>query len=195
MALEILLPEYLKSKLDNMDTNLSAVVGALASKATDKLRVTVVDTLPRSPFTLFDSSGNELSGFIKNLDTALSVLYSLIRFGRATSPFWVVGSEVTAPASGTALVSKTVSTGKKGYVYGVFIMAGEANDFRLTWTSNSTSYSLRIPLCGRGAIMVASLIPLNEGLPADAGTTVSLTNINAGGSGVVYQSALLYAEV
>jgi hypothetical protein len=46
--------------------------GALASKATDKLRVTVVDALPRSPVTLYDSAGAELSGYVKNLDTALS---------------------------------------------------------------------------------------------------------------------------
>jgi len=54
------------------ESTLSAIAGALASKATDKLRVSVVDTLPRSPFTLYDSAGNELSGYIKNLDTALS---------------------------------------------------------------------------------------------------------------------------
>jgi hypothetical protein len=54
------------------ESTLSAIAGALASKATDKLRVSVVDALPRSPFTLYDSAGNELSGYIKNLDTSLS---------------------------------------------------------------------------------------------------------------------------
>jgi len=69
------------AKLQNLDTTLSsrasestlsAIAGALASKATDKLRVSVVDALPRSPFTLYDSAGAELSGYIKNIDTALS---------------------------------------------------------------------------------------------------------------------------
>jgi hypothetical protein len=106
-----------------------------------------------------------------------------------------VGSEVTAPSAGTALASRTVGAGRRGYVYGVFITAGEANDFRLEWTSGGVSYSLRIPLCGRGAIMLTSLIPLNEGLPADGGTSVAVTNINAGSPGVVYQAAVLYAEV
>jgi len=54
------------------ESTLSAIAGALASKATDKLRVSVVDVLPRSPFTLYDSAGTELSGYIKNIDTALS---------------------------------------------------------------------------------------------------------------------------
>ena len=69
------------AKLQNLDTTLSsrasestlsAIAGALASKATDKLRVSVVDVLPRSPFYLTDSAGTELSSYIKNLDTALS---------------------------------------------------------------------------------------------------------------------------
>jgi hypothetical protein len=56
------------------ESTLSAIAGALASRATDKLRVSVVDALPRSPFTLYDSAGNELSGYVKNLDVPLSSL-------------------------------------------------------------------------------------------------------------------------
>jgi hypothetical protein len=71
------------AKLQNLDvalssraseSTLSAIAGALASRATDKLRVSVVDSLPRSPFTLYDSAGNELSGYVKNLDVPLSSL-------------------------------------------------------------------------------------------------------------------------
>jgi len=54
------------------ESTLSAIAGALASKATDKLRVSVVDSLPRSNFTVVDSTGTELSSYIKNLDTTLS---------------------------------------------------------------------------------------------------------------------------
>jgi hypothetical protein len=50
---------------------------ALASIARDKLRVSVVDALPRSPVTIYDSSNNELSSYLKNLDTALSVFKGL----------------------------------------------------------------------------------------------------------------------
>jgi hypothetical protein len=69
------------AKLQNLDaalssraseSTLSSIAGALASRATDKLRVSVVDSLPRSPFTLYDSAGNELSSYVKNFDTALS---------------------------------------------------------------------------------------------------------------------------
>ena len=55
----------LYNKLDLLDN-------ALATVATDKLRVSVVDALPRSPFYLVDSGGTELSSYIKNLNTSLS---------------------------------------------------------------------------------------------------------------------------
>jgi len=131
----------------------------------------------------------------KNLDTALSVLAQVIRWGRNVAPVWVHGDEVVAPAAGTALVSKTVSTGKSGYIYGFFISAGEANDFKISWTSGGTAYSRRIVLGGKGTVLYADFVPLNEGLPADSGTAVSITNVNAGGAGVIYQVAILYAEV
>jgi hypothetical protein len=52
--------------------NIDMLKNALSSVGTDKLRVSVIDALPRSPFTLYDSAGNELSSYIKNLDTSLS---------------------------------------------------------------------------------------------------------------------------
>jgi hypothetical protein len=177
------------------EPTLQLLTNALASKATDKLRVQVVDSLPRSPFTLYDSTNYELSGFIKNLDVSLTTLSKLIKFNRNVSPAWVYGSEVSAPAAGTALVSKTVSSGKSGYIYGVFISAGEPNDFRLTWVSATITYSIRIPFSGKGAMMVVFDVPINEGLPANAGSSVSVVIINAGSSGVVYQAGILYAEV
>ena len=125
-------------------------------------------------------------------------IYSMpanIRWGRNVTPAWVIGSETTAPAAGTALVSKTVSTGKTGYIYGFMITAGEANDFKINWTSGATSYSKRIVFGGKGTVHFVDVIPLNEGLPANAGTSVTITNVNAGGTGIVYQCAILYAEL
>ncbi|MEM1555454.1 MAG: hypothetical protein QXM54_02870, partial [Desulfurococcaceae archaeon] len=129
-----------------------------------------------------------------NLDVALSHLWKLLRWGRNVSPFWVHGSEVTAPAANTALVSKTVSTGKAGYIYGFFISAGEANDFKINWTSGGTAYSTRIIFQGGGSLQYIDFCPLNEGLPADGGTTISITNVNAGSEGIVYQARIIYAE-
>jgi hypothetical protein len=187
---------------------ISDLAGALSSVGTDKLRVSPVDALPESPFNLSKVAGTALTGRdwssdfakLQNLDVLLSTRASeatlkTLRWGRDVSPAWVYGAEVTAPAAGTALVSKTVSTGKSGYIYGFFISAGEANDFKINWTSGGAAKSVRIPFVSKGAVQYVDFIALNEGLPADAGTSITITNVNAGSSGVVYQAGLLYVEV
>jgi hypothetical protein len=127
------------------------------------------------------------------LDRKARQLVSL--FGRDVEPSWVHGSEITAPAADTALVSRTVSAEKSAYIYGFFISTTEPNDFRINWTSGATSYSVRIPIGGKGAVHYVDFVALNEGLPANAGSSITITNVNAGGSTSVYQARLLYAEV
>jgi len=156
---------------------------------------------------LIDSAGNiisdlklsdlqsTLSSILSQLDITLTTLAKLKRWGRSVDPDWVHAAEVTAPSAGTSLVSKTVGTGKTGYIYGFFISAGEANDFKINWTSGGSAYSIRIPFSAKGALHYVDFAALNEGLGADAGTSITITNVNAGSAGVVYQARLLYAEV
>jgi hypothetical protein len=120
---------------------------------------------------------------------------STIRWGRNYEPSWVHGSEVTAPEANTTLVSKTVGTGKTGYIHGFLIAAQEGNDYLLSWVSGGSSYSIRIVCGGKGTVECVDPIPLNEGLPADAGSSITIKNVNAGGTGIVYQARLLYMEV
>jgi hypothetical protein len=162
------------------DSTLRLLTNALKSVDADRLNANVKTTEIAIPIDIqYDAVG----------------LPTLTRFGRSVSPAWVIGGEVTAPAAGTNLVSRTVSGGRTGYVYGLLITAGESNNFRLIWTSGGTSRSLRFTTASRGSILVVSPVPLNEGLPADGGTTVAVQNVNAGSSGVVYQVAILYGEV
>jgi len=185
------------------DSTVSAIKNALASVGTDKLRATVVDALPESPFNITKVAGTALTGRdwssdlakLQNLDVALSVLSTLIRWGRNAAPSWVHAAEVSVPAAGTALVSRTVSSGKVGFIYGFYIMASEANDFLINWTSGGASKSMRIKFTGAGSLQYVDFIPLNEGLPADGGSSITITNVNAGSSGSVYQARLLYVEV
>jgi len=128
-------------------------------------------------------------------DVSLATLSKLMRWGRDVSPFWVHGSEITAPAAGTALVSRTVTSGKSGYIYGFYISTGEANDFKINWTSGGAAYSIRIVFPGKGSLQYIDFAPLNEGLPADAGSSITITNVNAGSAGIAYQARILYAEV
>ena len=182
----------IKSKTDNLDVLLSTrasetTLSAIKSK-TDNLDVLLSTRASETTLSAIKSKTD-------NLDIALSVLATLQRWGRNVSPVWVHGSEVTAPAANTALVSKTTTSGKSGYIYGFFISAGEANDFKINWTSGGVSYSKRIVLSSKGSLQYVDFVAFNEGLPADGDTSITITNVNAGSAGVVYQAAILYAEV
>ena len=130
----------------------------------------------------------------KTMSLAISDI-RLIRWGRTIEPEWEHGVEVTAPSAGAALVTKTVSPGMTGYIYGFFIAADEANDFRINWTSSGNSKSIRIPFGGKGALHYINHSALNEGAGADAGTDITITNIRAGNSGIVYQARIFFVEV
>jgi hypothetical protein len=177
-ALKAKLVEALREELTSGDGNIKRLLTELLLSA-----------------VLRDSEGAELSGYLKNLDVALSVLSRLIKWGRDVSPFWVHGGEVTAPVAGTALVSWSVPTGKVGYIYGFFISAGEGNDFKLNWTSGGVVYSKLIMFPSKGTLHFTDIVALNEGLPADPGTSITITVVNDGSTGAVYQAALLVATV
>jgi hypothetical protein len=177
-ALKAKLIEALREELTSGDGNIKALLAQLLLSA-----------------ILRDSAGVELSGYVKNLDVTLTTLSKLIKWGRDVTPAWVHGGEVTAPAANTALVTWTVPADKTGYIYGFFISAGEGNDFKINWTSGGVAYSRRIVFPGKGTLHFVDMIALNEGLPADGGTSVTITNVNAGSAGIVYQATLLAVSV
>lgn len=117
------------------------------------------------------------------------------RWGRDVSPEWVHATEQTAPGAGTALVTKAVTAGKTGYIYGFLISAQEANDFLLNWTSGGVARSKRIIFGSGGSTECVDTVALNEGLGADGGTDITITNVTAAGAGKIYQANLLYGEV
>jgi len=125
----------------------------------------------------------------------LSTASQYTRWGRLITPSWVHAAEVVAPLIGATLITKAVGVGKSGYIYGFFISAGEANNFLVNWTSGGVAKSKRIVFSGLGSIEAVDQVPLNEGLPADATTNVTITNVSAGGVGIVYQANLLYGEL
>jgi hypothetical protein len=108
---------------------------------------------------------------------------------------WTRADEQTAPPAGTALVSVTVSAGKSGYIYGFFINTQEGNDFLIKWTSSGASKSLRLTFGAGGMVEDEVGTPFNNQEPADAGTAITITNVNAGGKTAIYQAALLIGEV
>lgn len=114
---------------------------------------------------------------------------------RALNPIWIHAIAVTAPGAGTVLVSQTVAAGKQGFIYGFLISSQEANNFLINWISGGAARSIRIVFGAQGSTQDTEVVPLNEGLPADAGTNVTITNVTISGVGIIYQARLLYAEV
>jgi hypothetical protein len=111
-----------------------------------------------------------------------------IRWGIPREPKWIDGSEITAPAAGTALVSQTVSAGT-GRVFGVHITADEANSFQLI---AGVAVVKRFALTAAGTIHIVLNTPLVDGIPS--GTVVKIVNVKAGSTGMVYQASILYDE-
>jgi len=112
-----------------------------------------------------------------------------------TTQSWIHAVEVTAPLAGAILVSRTVSAGKSGFIYGFLISTQEANSFLINWTSGGIARSIIVVFGSKGSTQDTEDIALNNQLPADAGTNITITVVNAGGGGLLYQARLLYLEV
>jgi hypothetical protein len=110
-------------------------------------------------------------------------------------PAWDRAAEVITPGAGAALITRTVTNGTLGYIYGFLISSQETNDFSINWTSGGVGQKISIVFASKGTTQDTEDISLNGLLPADAGTNITITVTNAGGLGTIYQAALLYLEV
>jgi hypothetical protein len=125
----------------------------------------------------------------------LELIAKWLKYIRNISLSWIHGTEQTAPAANTNLVTKVVGSGKVGYIYGILITASEANKFTLNWTSGGAAKSISFQLSARGTLLYVFWVPLNEGSPADSGTSITIKNVTAGTSGSTYQAGFLYGEI
>lgn len=119
---------------------------------------------------------------------------SQTRWGINVEPSWVFADEVTAPAAGTALVTKAVSAGVSGYIFGILIETQEANDFLVKWTSGGAAKQARYTFSAPGSMEIVDPVSMNSSLLADASTNITINNVTAGGTGMIYQAKILYAE-
>lgn len=111
-----------------------------------------------------------------------------IRWGIPREPTWTHGAENTAPGDLTALVTKTIGTGKTGQLYGFHVSAGEANSFRVSDGTTTLLYHS----AGAGPIDIVLPSPLIKDIVAGASITVK--NVNAAAAGIVYQASVLTDE-
>jgi hypothetical protein len=133
--------------------------------------------------------GSQVYAGIDYEKLAALIDYAKLRWGIPREPVWIDGAETTAPAAGTALVSKTVSTGKTGRVFGVHICTPEANEFQLL---AGTTVVKRFSAAAASVIHIVLGTPLKDNIPA--GTAITIKNVNAGSAGKTYQTSILYDE-
>ncbi len=186
------------SRLDvNLSTRASEITAAAILVNTNNLDVAL--STRASEATVATLATQATTAQIKtntdNLDTTLTILSKLTRWNRNVDPTWVHGTAVTAPGALTNLVSKTVTAGKTGYFYGFLITAQESNDFIITWTSAAAVKTIRVTFGGKGTVETVDNIAINEGLGADATTTITIANESVATTGMVYQARLLYTEI
>lgn len=117
----------------------------------------------------------------------------VMRWGHNVSPQWVYGQTYTAPPANTKLVSVTPPAST--YIYGFYIFSDEANDFQISWTSGGTVYTFLISTGSRGTTYFSDIIPINEGIPADPNTEISITVLRNGNTGMNYRCGIFVGVV
>ena len=201
--LNVVLRDSFENELSSHIKNIDVLLSSRASETTLLAIKSQLDKLS------FDENNRLAIQDLPNLDVPLStraseetltsigteIVYNLwqkIRYGRVLSElFWVYGSILTAPAANTSLVSYTVPSGRTAYIYGYLITGSAANQFEIRWRSSGNSRTIRIVFAAGGTALIIQPVAINEGLPADPTTTISIHNINTGASGSVFQAGLL----
>ncbi len=123
----------------------------------------------------------------------LAPLSIILRWGHNTTPKWVLGGYVANPGAGSVLINISVPSGFMGYIYGFYLLSNEANDFKISWVSGGSANEYVITHGARGVTYYADTIPLNEGLPADSGSSIMVSVVNAGTGN--YRAGLLIGLV
>ncbi len=116
---------------------------------------------------------------VKKYPAPLSII---LRWGHNTTPRWVFGDYINNPTPEYALTYIEVPPDMQAYIYGFYLLSNEANDFKITWRSGGVAQEYLITHSARGVTYFTDTIPLNEGLPADPNSaiTVSITNNGTG---------------
>ena len=151
---------------------------------TNKLYVTNDLVAGRTELTLGFSYGEPLRLGLEGPNLRM------LRWGIAREPAWVDGAVTDNPGAGTDLVTKTVTAGKTGRLFGLSIVADEANSFDVYLDATR---KLHYDLAAAGNIVIVVPSPLVDSIAA--GTVIDLRNVTAGSAaGKYYQARLLYDE-
>ncbi|MCI4411765.1 MAG: hypothetical protein JHC38_08865 [Thiotrichales bacterium] len=160
-------PDYYNLRIDTahrLFVKEDVLENALASIGTDKLRVSIVDALPRSPVTLYDTSNNELSSYLKNLDTALSTFKNLL------SPLLKASVFNTSVTANTNILSSSLSPTYSPTTFRIYATFNTAGTLNVVRTKGSTSVTEQL---NNGISLNANAVYIFDIL-VESGETINL---------------------
>jgi hypothetical protein len=175
------------------EATLDAISTNVAITATNSNNL---NNLPSMANTLNNIEANATS---MNAVITTNINYPLnqIRWGQPVEPNWVYGAVTTGPTAGAVLVSQGVSSGYNGYIWGYFLSTNDTagNTFLITWTYNNTTYQQMVVFGGAGTVNFITNKAVNSGLPAQGGSTMAISILNAGSTNALYMAGLLWGQV
>jgi len=121
-----------------------------------------------------------------------------LRWGYPVEPIWTYSAVSTGPlAAGTVLLSRPVSSGYNGYIWGYFLSENDpsGNVFLIQWVNGTTVYQQMVVMNGPGTINFISVKAVNDGIPASPNTTMVVKILNAASTNALYMAGILYGQV
>lgn len=205
-SLSLLIGGQAKFSLASQGVTISRDLVGLAREATlDTISTNVAITATNSNnLTNLPSMANALNNIEANATSMNAVIttninYPLnqIRWGQPVEPNWVYGTVTTGPTAGAVLVSQGVSSGYNGYIWGYFLSTNDSagNTFLVKWTYNNTTYQQMVVFGGAGTVNFITNKAVNSGLPAQGGSTMTISILNAGSTNALYMAGLLWGQV
>jgi len=205
-SLSLLIGGQAKFSLASQGVTISRDLVGLAREATlDTISTNVAITATNSNnLTNLPSMANALNNIEANATSMNAVIttninYPLnqIRWGQPVEPNWVYGTVTTGPTAGAVLVSQGVSSGYNGYIWGYFLSTNDSagNTFLVEWTYNNTTYQQMVVFGGAGTVNFITNKAVNSGLPAQGGSTMTISILNAGSTNALYMAGLLWGQV
>ncbi|MFP3319688.1 MAG: hypothetical protein RXO24_03945 [Acidilobus sp.] len=132
------------------------------------------------------------------MSQSTNVNFSMDRWEYPVKPTWTRGQVFAGPlAAGTTLLEVSVSPGHKGYIWGYSLAENDPNGnvFLVRWVSGGKTYQQMILIHGPGAVEVAGDRAINDGSPADPGTSIVVQILHAASADTLYSADILWGQV
>ena len=179
----------IQTSLNNIEANATTINAAVSANV-------------NYPLSTMAATLSNINSYSANINGILSsnVNYPMnqLRWGYPVEPIWTYSAVSTGPlAAGMVLLSRPVSSGYNGYIWGYFLSENDPNGnaFLIRWVNGTTVYQQMVVMNGPGTVNFVSAKTINDGLPASPNTTMAIQILNAASTNALYVVGILYGQV